>query len=163
LIVLLREKIHKTVFGIIEKEVRKGRNVKLPGFGTFYQHDGEIAFSHSILMKEEINKMKQVKELSEFQHKGGGKYIFLTIAHPLSEKPRQTPVIEQRVFHTEMNEWITLYNYKNVCFTSVDEYLVIYQSEEDEDAEHLWARPVNMFFEHVEEKGKFVRLFNQIS
>jgi hypothetical protein len=113
-----------------------------------------------------MNQINQIKEGTKFQHKGGGKYDFLTILHPASDIPNTQPINVQDVFHTELEKWIKILNYSIngtlVSFSEVDEYLVLYQSEEDENAEELWARPIQMFFEHVEENNKWVRRFNAI-
>jgi hypothetical protein len=113
-----------------------------------------------------------IKENTEFRHKKGGEYDFLTILHPISEKPKHPAFITQEVFHTELQRDITIYNYSvgnanyhtsGVCYSEVDEYLVLYQSKEDLDAEHLYARPIQMFFEHVKEAdGTWVRRFEEL-
>ncbi len=64
------------------------------------------------------------------------------------------------VFHTEDKKWIKVYSDGNVHFTEVNEYLVIYY----DGAYTNYARPVDMFFEHVQDENndnKYVRRFNK--
>jgi hypothetical protein len=110
--------------------------------------------------------MIQIKEGTQFKHKGGGKYDFLTILHPRNEMPNVSPDNTQEVFHTELQKKIKIYNFKIggtlISYSDEDEYLVLYQSDDDMDAENLWARPIQMFFEHVEENHKWVRRFEAL-
>jgi hypothetical protein len=106
----------------------------------------------------------QIKEGTEFTHKGGGKYRLLTILHPSSDMPKSTPNSTQTIFHTELEKEITMSNYvidgTLISFSEVDEYLVLYMSLAEQKQEVLWARPMQMFFEHVEHEGNFVRRFS---
>lgn len=104
-----------------------------------------------------------MKENQDCRHYKGGMYWFLGVTLPKTTMLMRNVTSTQQVFHTEDEKWITLYNTSSgVCFTDYDEYFVLYQSHEDEDAKHLYARPVKMFFEHVEVDGKFVPRFEAI-
>jgi len=110
-----------------------------------------------------------IKQYTEFKHRKGGEYFFLGVLHPYSEKPAYHTHIEgeQQVFHTELDRFFTIKNYFNgsvmVSYSDdpeIDEYMIIYQNKLDRKAELLYARPMQMFFEHVEESdGNWVRRF----
>ena len=95
-----------------------------------------------------------VKTNNKYRHYGNQKhYDLICISNPVEEKPKGF-LHEQKVFHTEKKEWITLYNNKHGAYTDYDEYFVIYQSEDDMNAEHLYARPVDMFFGQTDDDRK---------
>lgn len=104
-----------------------------------------------------------VKEFQEYRHfKNKKKYDFICITLPKEDAPVGVLMTTQKVFHTETETWITMYNWNRISFTDLDEYLVIYQSEDDKNAEHLYARPVDMFFEHVKDGNNFVKRFKPL-
>jgi hypothetical protein len=96
----------------------------------------------------------KVKNNTHFKHYKGGDYDFIAVVLPFSEKPFKV-MPEQKVFHTELGEWVTLYNLplpggNSVSFSDYDEYFVLYQSHEDLNAESLYLRPLEMFFDSKE-------------
>lgn len=95
-----------------------------------------------------------------FEHYKGGKYIFKGIIHPSSEKPK--PLVkyiahDYSVFHTELGVKIRVVEVESLDGSNgelyadnVDEYLVLYEAE---DSGIKYARPIDMFFEHIVDEG----------
>lgn len=89
-----------------------------------------------------------VKEYTEYVHyKNGKTYYLLTIALPIECMPEGVDFGRSSAFHTELKEMIEIFAVGNVVFSEKDNFLAIYQSEGCSD---LYARPVDMFFEHVD-------------
>ncbi|MGE7305751.1 hypothetical protein ACQKJG_18180 [Priestia megaterium] len=96
-----------------------------------------------------------VKEDQRYQHFRNKKYYdFICVSLPVQDKPSARYLHIQQVYHTEDKKWINLYVDKNVAFTDYEEYLAIYQAEDDLDAEHLYARPLDMFLGMTEDGQK---------
>lgn len=93
-----------------------------------------------------------VKEYTQYVHYGNGKtYTLYTIALPIENMPEEVSFGRSSAFHTELEEVIEIFNVGNVVFSEKDEFLVLYQQEGNSI---LYARPVDMFFEHVDGKTK---------
>lgn len=91
-----------------------------------------------------------VKEHTKYLHYGNGKtYTFLFIALPFSSLPDVSFLGRAEALHTEDEVMINLYAHGNVAYSERDEYLAIYTCEGK-----TYARPVDMFFEHVDGKTK---------
>lgn len=112
-----------------------------------------------------------LKKNTKFKHQKGNEYIFLGIVHPSSEKPNDTelpfePTLELAL-HTELNMYVKVYSYYNnktdIMYSNIDEYLVLYQRKSDSsETFDLYARPIQMFFEHVNKDGTWTHRFEQI-
>ncbi|WP_151035706.1 DUF1653 domain-containing protein [Bacillus wiedmannii] len=92
-----------------------------------------------------------VKEYSEYTHyENGCNYYVITIALPLRMMPRNG-LGTSLAFHTEKEKDIEIYEVGNVSFSNTDEFLVLYKKV---GSSRVYARPVDMFFEHVDGKTK---------
>jgi hypothetical protein len=65
--------------------------------------------------------------------------------------PEDVPFGRSSAFHTELEEVIEIFNVGNVVFSEKAEFLVLYQQEGNSN---LFARPADMFFEHVDGSQK---------
>lgn len=89
-----------------------------------------------------------VKDYQKYTHYRNGKqYFFLTIALPIEHMPEGNVFGRSSAFHTELEEVIEIFSVGDVVFSEKDEFLALYQQEGNSN---LYARPVDMFFEHVD-------------
>jgi hypothetical protein len=108
----------------------------------------------------------KVKKNTHFKHYKGGDYDFITVVLPSSERPDTHLYEKQKVFHTELQEWVTIYNHMAhggncISYSGFDEYFVLYQSRDDLNAERLYLRPLEMFFDMKKDKSLgIVKRFN---
>ena len=88
-----------------------------------------------------------VRDCTTFTHYGNKReYMLRSIASPYCIISKNA-VESGMVFHTEKEEYIKAYSDGAIHYTSEDEYLVIYSRDGDTT---IYARPVDMFFEHVD-------------
>jgi Protein of unknown function (DUF1653) len=101
-----------------------------------------------------------VKDYQPYIHyKTENIYYLLTIALPITHMPQTENFGRASAFHTELEEEIEIFNIGDVVFTEKDEYLVLYQREDDGQ---VWAKPVDMFFSDVEVNGVNVKRFEPL-
>lgn len=93
-----------------------------------------------------------VKELSQYTHyRNGKKYTVLTIALPYNSPEVNGTFGRSVAFHTELEKEIEIFNIGFAVFSKENEFLVLYQQEGNST---IFARPVDMFFEHVDGNTK---------
>lgn len=110
-----------------------------------------------------------IKKYTEFKHRKGGEYFFIGVLHPYDEQPAYHNHIEgkQMVLHTELDRYFKIRSFFNgttmISYSDdreINEYMALYQSKYDENGTTIYARPIQMFFEHTEEEdGNWVRRF----
>lgn len=99
------------------------------------------------------------QELSQYTHYKGGTYNLLTIALPIEQMPQTENFGRAEAFHTELEETIEIFSVGSIVFSEKMEFLVLYQRE---DEATIYARPVDMFFEHVAIDETFVKRFQPV-
>ncbi|MED3976168.1 DUF1653 domain-containing protein [Priestia megaterium] len=96
-----------------------------------------------------------------FKHWGNKhKYELIAIALPFSVAVKSLDVeTHGYAFHTENMKGINYYSDHGIYYTKCDEYMVLYKRD-NETSTTVYARPLDMFFEHVD--GEIRRFTKQM-